>query len=283
MWFRGQGVGIWEASITDTVTNAEPVALIVQDGGTWTLTGSSISTFSGGTQVEEGTLYADGQLLGAGAVSVTGSSTLAGSGLIAGPVTLSGGVSLMPGDANAELSVSNVLTISNSLTLDSPSTVTINLSKINGVLAYDRINGLTSVTYNGNLVVNLTGNLNGSEVFHLFNAASYSGSFGNFQLPTLPPALSWDTSQLAVDGTLRLTGGVSIQSASVSHGVFQLTGLGGAGSSGQPYRILATTNLLLPITNWVKVGSGTLSGSAFTFTDTNSPALSQRFYMLVTP
>lgn len=283
VWLRGSGVGIWEGSITDTVTNDQPVALIVQDGGTWTLTGSSINTFSGGVTVSQSTLIVDGSLLGAGTVTVGGAlgGTLAGSGLIAGPVSVGDNVYFLPGDPNAPLSVSNALTISNSLTLSGGTITVFNLSKTNGILGYNRVNGLTSVSYNGNLIINLTGNLNGREVFHLFNAASYSGSFSYIQLPTLPAALSWDTSQLAVDGTLRLTSGVSIESASLgSGGVFQLIG---NGTASQPYRILATTNLSLPITNWVEVGSGTLSGTPFNFTDTNAPGLQQRYYMLVSP
>ena len=280
---RGQGVGIWEDSIGNPLAGGAAVSIIVQDGGTWTLTGSSTNTYSGTTQVTAGTLYVDGQILSTSAVTISGEGALAGSGYIAGPVTLSGGVEIMPGDTNEPLSVSNVLTISNSLTLDGSSSAFFNLSETNGVLAYNRIDGLSSVSYNGRLVINLTGNLNGSEVFHLFNAASYSGAFTSYQLPSLPAALSWDTTQLAVDGTLRLAGGVSIQSASVNHGVFQLTGTSGVGTSGLPYRILATTNLTVPVGNWAEVSSGTLSGTPFTFIDTNSTNFTQRYYILVSP
>ena len=42
------------------------------------------------------------------------------------------------------------------------------------------------------------------EVFDLFDAASFSGSFANVTLPALPPDRSWDLSRLAVDGSIRI-------------------------------------------------------------------------------
>jgi hypothetical protein len=49
-------------------------------------------------------------------------------------------------------------------------------------------------------------------------------------------------------------------------------------------RLLASTNLALPKTNWVQVGAGSFDGNgAFTLTVTNNPAVPLQFYLLVAP
>jgi hypothetical protein len=55
----------------------------------------------------------------------------------------------------------------------------------------------------GNLVVNLlTGTITGGQSFHLFDADLFSGAFDSIVLPTLPSNVTWDISQLLVNGTL---------------------------------------------------------------------------------
>jgi len=67
---------------------------------------------------------------------------------------------------------------------------------------------------------------------------------------------------------------------------------GGSGSrqlnfgaqAGQSYKVLATTNLALPVNQWIMMTNGTfgLSGTA-TFTDSSVTNLPQRFYRIVSP
>ncbi|MCC7374536.1 MAG: immunoglobulin domain-containing protein [Verrucomicrobiales bacterium] len=67
----------------------------------------------------------------------------------------------------------------------------------------------------GTLVIRqLPGALSGGESFNLLSAPSYSGSFAKIQLPPLTSGLSWDTSKLLIDGTIRVQG--SVQPAKVS-------------------------------------------------------------------
>lgn len=67
----------------------------------------------------------------------------------------------------------------------------------------------------GTLVVRqLAGFLSGGESFKLLAAPSYSGSFAKLQLPPLTSGLSWDTSKLLIDGTIRVQG--SVQPVKVS-------------------------------------------------------------------
>jgi autotransporter-associated beta strand protein len=275
---RGGGTGIWEDSIQNG--GAISIQLIKEDGGTWTLAAGTSNTYTAGTSIQSGTLTIDGLVLGAGAVSIASGAMLEGTGVIDGPVSVTGAIS--PGDTNANGGAEGVLTISNSLTLAGGAIF--NVSANGGTVSYTQLAGMTSVNYDsGTLIVNLSGNLAAGQVLHLFGAASYTGTFGTYTLPALPGALSWDTSHLGVDGTLRVVTGIFVQSASVSGGLFQLTGSNAATVDGQDYRVLSTTNLSLPLTNWTEVGSGTLSGSPFTFVDTNTAQYPNRFYILVTP
>ena len=92
----------------------------------------------------------------------------------------------------------------NSLVLDSGAAAFMEIDKATGTS--DLVQGLTSVTYGGTLnVTNLAGTPALDDTFTLFSAASYAGSFAAFNLPSLPAALTWDTSQLAVNGSIRVT------------------------------------------------------------------------------
>jgi hypothetical protein len=65
-----------------------------------------------------------------------------------------------------------------------------------------------------------------------------------------------------------------------SDGNFQLTGTGPGTAA---YRILATTNVALALTNWVQITSGNFSSGTFTFTDLNATNYPRRFYSVATP
>jgi len=54
--------------------------------------------------------------------------------------------------------------------------------------------------------------------------------------------------------------------------------------NGQTYKVLATTNLALPVNKWSILTNGTfgLSGTA-TFTDGSATNLQHRFYLIVSP
>jgi hypothetical protein len=67
------------------------------------------------------------------------------------------------------------------------------------------VTGLTSVAIGGTLVVNSVGNpLSGGDAIPLFTAGSYGGGFANITPPTPGPGLTWNTSTLLTDGTLRV-------------------------------------------------------------------------------
>ena len=172
--------------------------------GTLALTGASPGT--GTTTVGGGTLQMDGGL-GSGAVTVMSGGSLTGIGTINGPVTVQAGGMLAPGDAGI-----GTLTINNSLALATGSTNILKLSKTGDSLISDSIQGLSSATYGGVLIVtniasDSTALANGDTV-QLFSAGAYAGGFSTLILPVLPAGLSWDASQLAVNGFLTVSSAV---------------------------------------------------------------------------
>jgi hypothetical protein len=54
------------------------------------------------------------------------------------------------------------------------------------------------------------------------------------------------------------------------------------GTSGQSYAVLTSTNVALPLTNWMVLASGTFGATPVTFTDT-SATNAQQFYRLQSP
>ncbi len=146
--------------------------------------------------------------------------------------------------------------------------------------------GLTSVEYGGSALTIMTnGILTGSCVFKLFEAATYTGSL-SFILPDITAlGLDWDTSYLSVDGTLRATNGVTVTPVinNVTRNPNGSIQISGSGTLVAPFDVLASTDVALPISSWVNVGSGTFSNGAFTFTDLTATNYPQRFYLIRTP
>ena len=192
LWLRGDAVGEWNGSIND---NAAPNAKITlrKDGlGTWTLGGAN--TYTAPTVVSNGTLLVNGSLVAASAVTVAG-GTLGGTGTINGPVVVNPEGTLAPGASIGTLTVNNDLTL-NGITI-------MEVSSTGG----DSVAGINNLTMGGTLQVVVNGTLGGYEVFKLFAATNYLGDF-TYDLPTLPSPLAWSNS-IAVDGTLRVTGGTA--------------------------------------------------------------------------
>jgi len=174
-----------------TVTNATL-------NGTGTI-GGSVTITNGGLVNANGTIN--------GTVTVNAGAVLNGNGIIKGAVTVNGGGTLGAGTAAAI----GTLSISNGLTLNATSTNVMRLQKTGAAITNDLIQGLTTVGYNGTLVVttNAGSPLAINDTFTLFQSAAYSGSFGALVLPALPTGWAWDTSQLGVNGSIRVISGTA--------------------------------------------------------------------------
>lgn len=61
---------------------------------------------------------------------------------------------------------------------------------------------------------------------------------------------------------------------------FTLSGLGPASAA---YRVLAATNVALPLSNWMTTATGSFTGGVFTVTDPQATNYPQRFYQVVAP
>ena len=284
IWLRGEGDGEWVGAIGTSPSVAGTNNLIKDGPGSWTLWATNV--YNGFTAVSNGTLFINGRLaptklsVNTNVYVGTGGS-LAGNGAIVTPplVLVQAGGGISPGASSNTI---GTLAISNTLTLIDGCT---NVFELNAgaTPSNDQVAGMSLLNCAGTVKVSLlTGTLAAGQSFQLFSAAAYAGNFSAFDLPALTGGLSWDTSTLAVDGTLRIIGkDIRItQPTRTSDGNFQFGGTSMA--TNQAYRILATTNVA-NVLSWTQVGSGTFAGGIFSFTDlaaTNFPA---RFYRVVSP
>ncbi len=276
-WLGGDGDGEISQGLP-IGTGASPANVLWKIGaGAWTLQGAN--TFNSSIVVSNGNLTINGSTAGAiGSVQVYG-GTLAGTGLIASPnIYIYNGGTLSPGNAANPI---GTLTVTNNLRLiDVASVVVMDVSHA----AYDQINGINQMNFgNGIVTINLAGPVQAGDVFHLFNASSFIGTVGTLNLPSLPSPLSWDSSALETSGVLRVAGPSIGSITQTSDGNFQISGGFPGVADLTPYRVLAATNVSAPLAGWLEIGSGTLTGGLFSFTDLNATNYPHRFYRVVTP
>jgi autotransporter-associated beta strand protein len=166
-------------------------------GGLGLLVMNATNTYTGPTAVSNGTLRVNGSLAAASAVTVQSTATLGGIGRIGGPVTVQANGTLAPGVGGI-----GTLTVSNTLTLAGNTVMEINRTSTPNC---DRVAGITTLTYGGTLTVNNLGAApQPGDAFTLFIAKTYLNAFASMNLPVLGPSYVWDTSTLALDGTIRV-------------------------------------------------------------------------------
>lgn len=269
--FQGNGNIVFAGPII-AATNASVISLAKSGAGTMTLAGAN--TYPGSTTIAGGNLLVTGSLAGGPVTVIAG--TLGGSGTIGGPVTVT---------VSGVLSPTGTLTVNNQLSTFG--TVMMDVNKTGGVITNDLVNVLSTLSYAGTLQLNLTGDpLAPGDHFKLFNAGSYNGSFLGI-IPAAPPGagLTWDTSTLAQDGTLRVAGTVTpplITVTPVSGSSLVLSGSGGV--SGAGYSVLMDTNATDPLTNWTLIGTGMFDTNGnYSFTNGMDLGTPQQFFLIRIP
>jgi autotransporter-associated beta strand protein len=233
---------------------------------------------SGGSLVKtgNGTLYLDG--VDSASLTTVRAGALGGTGLISGPVIVETDGALAPGHSIG------TLTINNSLSLAGRTVMELNAAQQTS----DRVAGLSSVSYGGTLqLTNLGGTFANGQSFQIFSALSYSGVFSSVVPPTPGPGQTWNTDNLALDGTISVVGNPVVQptltgTTRLSNGTVQFSF---SGASGQSYRVWATTNVgLTPVPNtWVLLTNAVVGTGPVVFTDAQASNFSQRFYVVTVP
>jgi len=204
------------------------------------------------TKQGTGALYLNGANTYTGPTLVN-AGTLGGSGSIAGAVTVAAGATLAPGTSIGTLTVGTTLTLGGHTVME--------VSKDSGAAASDLASVTGNLAFGGTLtvVVNGTNTLAVNDTFNLFDWGTRSGSF---TATNLPASYTWDLSQLAVDGTIRVTGiliAPAVNRPVYSGGNLIVTGSGGI--AGGNYTWLTSTNVAAPAAQWTTNLVGTLDGS----------------------
>jgi hypothetical protein len=149
------------------------------------------------------------------------------------------------------------------------------------------VSGVSTITMGGTLIVtNLSGTFAANDTFKLFNAGTYQGSFASVQIhPASPGAgLTWDTSQLAGAGILRVSGQQAGQITEITYDGSNVQIAGTNGTPGASFRVLSSINVAAPLSAWQPVSTNAFNaGGGFTVTIPVNPAEPQRFYLIAAP
>jgi autotransporter-associated beta strand protein len=269
LWLRGAAAGDWLGVISDSA-GGFGTAVRKDDAGAWTLSGNN--AYTGPTVVSNGTLLVNGAVRG-GAVSVYG-GTLGGTGVLTALVTIYPGSTFAPGG------LPGILTVSNQLILSDGSTTRMTANAL--AQTSDLVRGISNVAYAGTLSVsNLAGTPAVGQSFQLFSAASSAGNFAGIAPATPGAGLVWSFNP--TNGTLFARASARPVVTRLDLDTNDSLIMSGTGPTDQPYRVLATTNLMLPLGDWTTLGTGTFAGGVFDFADPQATNNLRRFYRVVVP
>jgi len=211
-------------------------------------------------------------------IAMGANQTLNGVGTVNGVLTSLGLVS--PGlGANT-----GVLTVVGNATLSGKTAM--KLDKANAT--NDLLVSFGSITYGGTLVItNLSTALAVGDAFQLFSASGgFNGSFSAIQPASPGSGMSWDTSSLAVDGTLKIaTGPITgpTTNATITSVMLSGTNLLVHGTNNNVpnttgrYVILTSTNIAKPLSSWTPVLTNTFTGGTFDYTNPIVPGTLQQY------
>lgn len=246
-------------AVIDSGSSAVSIAQPLLDGGG-----------NGGlTKLGSGALYLNGANTFTG-VTVVSNGIFGGTGSIAGSLHVVSGATLAPGTSIG------ALTVGGAATLDSGSTTVMELNKTAGTNDQLMVSG--GLTYGGTLVLkNLGGQLAANDTFTLFPTPGT----GSFTIQSITPGqiVTWDTSQLAVNGTIRVVGVTSVPvSVTPTVNGSNLTLTWPADQTGWTLE-MQTNSLAVGIsTNWIPVAGSSATNQ---ITIPINPAINTTFFRLV--
>ncbi len=217
-----------------------------------------------------------------GTLTLATGQTLSGSGAVVGNLIVGNGATVSPGSPIGTLSVSNGnAALSGTTVIEVDNTAGSNsLLRVAGATGY--------ISYGGTLVItNISAPFTAGQSIQIFSSSTYSNSFTTI-VPLTPGAgLAWDTSQLAVNGTIGIASTApsvppTIHGITINGGNVILSGTNNVGPGGT-YHVLSSTNLTLPLSNWTVLTNGSFDGNG-NFSVTNATGASSRqFYILQIP
>ena len=281
------GDSTFGGTIQDVLGTGTRKVNLAVNGGAFTL--SSSNAYTGNTTVNGGVLLVNG-LLGASPVTVNAGGLLGGTGRLGGQVTLEVGGMLSPGTGTNAGKL--YLDTTTQLTWFKPgSTFQVHLNGTNAG-AYDQllpkgdlfleqptlqiVLGYAPAIGDQFTIVDLEiGFLDGT-----FAGIPNGGTVtaGGYQFQVQYGAIDGNSLVLTCVGAgltpPTLAGGGPLTGTS-----FPLTF---SGPAGQSYRVLTSTNVALPLTNWAVLSTGTFGAGPAAYTDTTATNR-QRFYIIKSP
>jgi len=214
-------------------------------------------------------------------LTLANGQTLGGIGTINGSLTVAAGATLSPAGTNTTIGITaganttGTISVTNTVVLNGTTTLKLNGSGVN-----DEVQAGAGITYGGTLnLVNISGATYAvGNLFQVFSAASYTGSFASITPAKPATGMAWGLT----NGFLSVVAAPSqpvVNSVRVSSGNLIFSGTNGTASNS--YSVLTTTNLTTPLTNWTSLVTNSFDGTgAFSVTNAISGGTPQRFYTI---
>ena len=274
------------ADTIDTRANTNTFAGTLSGNGGFIKVGSGVlvlsgtNTYEGNTTINEGTLSVLGTVgVAFGEIRVATGAALVGTGTINDPIFIDAGATLSPG-----LNPGTIGTLTTVGPIALSGTTLINIAKAGAVRSNDRVIGSSQLTLGGILTVQATGDaLQNGDVFQIFEASEFVGSFATANLPALANGLAWDQSELDTAGRIKVVAPpTTLLTPVISGGNLTLGATGG--TPGGTYRILASTDLSASLSAWTEVATGTFDASGnLSVTLPIDPEEARKYYAVQTP
>jgi fibronectin-binding autotransporter adhesin len=274
-------------TIADNPAGGGTVGLTKIGAGTLSLAINAV--YSGYTTVSAGTLalVGSGVIPNSAVIAVASNATFDVSQVAftlgTGQVLTGGGMVNGSMQADGTIAPAGTLTFNGNLTFDGNLTFNVNTSHAQSNDVVRVINGAPNNTGTGTLTVNNLGPaLIAGQKFYLFDQPLPNGG----SLTIVPPAGVVFTNNLALDGSLTVVSSQPPpppQITSVSLSGTNLVISGTNGMAGEPYNLLTTTNLTLPLSQWTVLPTNTFSSGNFSITNPVDPGTPRNFYILRTP